>query len=66
MLSRLLLFRRHLVLDVSDKGDPHLGGVVATENVTHKVRLDLHLYLDSGSAIGPRAKEPSLSRGRGG
>lgn len=41
----LLVIRRHLVVDIADQCYPHLSCVVASEDVTDKVRLDLHVYL---------------------
>jgi hypothetical protein len=35
----------HLVVNVADQRYPHLGCVVASEDVTDEVRLDLHMHL---------------------
>jgi hypothetical protein len=41
----LLVVRRHLVVDVAYQRYPHLGRVVASENVADEVGLDLHVHL---------------------
>jgi hypothetical protein len=50
----LLLFvvRRHLVLDVPNKSDPHLSNVVASECIAHEMGLDRHLYLQRHEQVG--------------
>ena len=41
----LLIIWRHLVLDVSYKGNPHLRSIVSAKHIIGKVGLDLHLDL---------------------
>jgi hypothetical protein len=40
------IIRRHLVVDIPDEGYPHLGGIIAAENVADKVGFHLHVHLE--------------------
>ena len=42
---RLLIVRRHLIVDVADQRYPHLSSVVAPENITDEMCLNLHVDL---------------------
>ena len=41
----LLVVWWHLIVDITDQCYPHLSRVVTSEDVTDKVRFDLHVYL---------------------
>lgn len=41
----LLVVRRHLIVDIADQRYPHLSGVVAPENITDEMCLNLHVDL---------------------
>lgn len=45
--SSSLFFWGHFIFDVSYKGDPHLGAVISTQDITNKVCLYLHLNLEA-------------------
>ena len=42
---RLLVVRRHLIVDVADQRYPHLSSIVTPKNITDKVCLNLHVDL---------------------
>lgn len=43
--SSLFIVRRHLVVNIADQRDSHLGAVVAAKHIADEMGLDLHLYL---------------------
>lgn len=45
LVSDLFIIWRHLVLDVANKGDSHLGGVISLQYIADEVSFNLHLYL---------------------
>ena len=43
--SLLLVIRGHLIVNVFEKSNLHLSSIVSSENITHIMDFDLHLYL---------------------
>ena len=61
--TRSLVIWWEFVVDVSYQGDPYLGRIISSQDITHKARLDLHLDLQlSASFLTIQRSSPTISK----
>ena len=61
--TRSLVIWWEFVVDVSYQGDPHLGRIISSQDITHKARLNLHLDLQlSASFLTIQRSSPTISK----